>query len=156
MNRFVLLVPLALLGGCNVHSKNPANDDENVNIQADENGSVAFNLPFVKGQVKVPSGFMHNGNFDIDGVKLMPGSSVTGVSVDAHDEGATVNMSFTAPQSADEVRSYFVDQFRKQGIKAAIAGDAVTGTSNDGSAFTIHVTPGADGSQGNVVIRDKD
>src|SRR6058998_2079542 len=101
MNRLALLILVPLLGGCNVHSKSPANGDENVAINADEGGNVAFNLPFVKGQVKVPSGFMHNGDFDIDGVKLMPGSQVTGFSVFAKDNGSTVNMAFTAPASPD-------------------------------------------------------
>src|SRR5207248_5517138 len=133
MNRSMLFLLVPLLGGCNVHSQNPANSDENVTITADEGGNVAFNLPFVKGQVKVPSGFMHKGDFDIDGVKLMPGSSVTGFSVFARDKGSTVNMSFAAPASPDEVRSYFVDQFRKQGVEAALAGDAVSGRTKDGS-----------------------
>lgn len=157
MNRFVLLMPLALLGACNVHSKNPANsDDENVTINADEGGNIAFDLPFVKGQVKVPSGFMHNGNFDMDGVKLMPGSQVTGVSVDAHNDGSTVNMAFTAPAPPDQVRSYFVDQFKKQGVEAALAGDVVSGKSKDGDPFTIQVGPAASGSQGKIVIQSKD
>jgi hypothetical protein len=153
----MLLMPLALLGGCNVHSKNPANaGNENVTISADENGSVAFNLPFVKGQVKVPSEFMHNGNFDIDGVKLMPGSQVTGFSVFAADKGSTVNMSFTAPAPPGDVRSYFVDQFKKQGLEAAIAGNSVGGKSKDGSPFTIQIRPAASGSQGKIVIQSKD
>ena len=51
MNRSVLLMPLALLGGCNVHSQNPANSgDENVTINADEGGNVAFNLPSSKAR----------------------------------------------------------------------------------------------------------
>src|SRR5947208_2366581 len=127
MARSAFLIALALLGGCNVHSKNSASGDENVTITADEGGNVAFNLPFVKGQVKVPSGFMHKGDFDIDGVKLMPGSSVTGFSVFARDKGSIVNMAFTAPASPDAVRSYFVDQFKQKGIAAALAGDAVSG-----------------------------
>jgi hypothetical protein len=156
MNRFVLLMPLALLGGCNVHSQNPANGDENVTINADENGSVAFNLPFVKGQVKVPAGMMHNGNVDIDGVKLMPGSQVTGFSVFAADKASTVNMTFTAPASPDAVRSYFVDQFRKQGVDAAIAADSVNGKSRDGSPFTIQIASADNGSKGTIVIKSKD
>src|SRR5205823_6735681 len=92
MNRSMLFLLVPLLAGCNVHSKNPANGDENVTISADEGGNVAFNLPFVKGQVKVPSGFMHDGNFDIDGVKLLPGSSVTGFSMFARDKGSIVNL----------------------------------------------------------------
>jgi len=157
MNRSMLFLVLPLLAGCNVHSKNPANSgDENVTITADERGNVAFNLPFVKGQVKVPSGFMHNGNFDIDGVKLMPGSQVTGFNVFAADKGSTVNMTFTAPAPPADVRSYFVDQFKKQGLEVALAGDSVSGKSKDGSPFTIQVGPAGSGSQGKIVIQSKD
>ena len=156
MNRPVLFLLLPLLAGCNVHSKNPAKGDENVTIQADESGNIAFNLPIAEGQIKVPTSFMHNGNFDIDGVKLMPGSSVTGFSVFAKDKGSTVNMSFTAPASPDQVRSYFLDQFKKQGVEVALAGNAVSGQSKDGNAFTINVSPAPQGSQGKIVIQDKD
>jgi len=156
MNRSILLVVAALLGGCNVHSQNPANDNGHVTIKADDSGNIAFNLPFVEGQVKVPASFMHDGNFDIDGVKLPPGSSVTGFSVFAQDKGSTVNMSFTAPASADAARSYFVDQFRKKGVEVALAGDAVSGKTKDGSPFTIQVGPAASGSQGKIVIQSKD
>jgi hypothetical protein len=65
-------------------------------------------------------------------------------------------MSFTAPATPDAVRSYFVDQFKKQGAEAAIAGDAVAGKSKDGSPFTIQVRPAGTGSQGKIVIQDKD
>ena len=155
MNRSALLLLLPLLAGCNVHSKNPASGDENVSIQADENGQIAFNLPIVQGQVKVPQAMMHNGNIDIDGVKLMPGSSVTGFNLDAHHEGATVNMTFNAPASPDAVRSYFVDQFKQKGVEAALAGDAVTGKSKDGSPFVINVSPAAGGSAGTIEIHSK-
>jgi hypothetical protein len=89
-------------------------------------------------------------------VKLMPGSSVTGFNVDAANDNATVDMSFTARASPDEVRSYYVDQFKKQGVEVALAGDAVAGKSKDGSPFTIQVSPAASGSQGKIVIHDKD
>jgi hypothetical protein len=156
MNRLAFLLALPLLAGCNVHSKNPANGDDNVSIRADENGNIAFNLPIAQGQLKIPSGFMHNGNVDIDGVKLPPGSSVSGFNMDAHDHGATVNMNFTTPRSPDEVRSYFVDQFKKQGVDAAVAGDAVTGKSKDGSPFAIQVSPATSGSLGKIAIQSKD
>jgi hypothetical protein len=156
MNRSALLLLVPLLAGCNVHSKTPVNGDEKVSIKADESGNIAFDLPIVKGQVKVPAMMMHNGNIDIDGVKLMPGSSVTGFSVLAGDKGANVNMAFTAPASPDEVRSYYVDQFRKQGVEVALAGDAVTGKSKDGNPFVIQVNPAASGSQGKIEIQDKD
>ena len=156
MNRSALLLLVPLLAGCDVHSKNPASSDDNVSIHADDSGHIAFNLPIAEGQVKVPAGMMHNGNFDIDGVKLMPGSSVTGFNLQARDHGATVDMSFNAPAPPDEVRSYYVDQFRKQGIEVALAGESVTGKSKDGSPFMIHVTPAPNGSKGVIAIQDKD
>ena len=156
MKASALLLALPLLAGCNVHSKNPANGDDNVSVQADGNGHIAFNLPIAQGQVKVPTGMMEHSNFDIDGVKLMPGSKVGGFSLDAHHENATVNMSFTAPAPPEQVRAYFVDQFKQKGVEAALYGDAVTGKSKDGSPFTIQVSPAPGGSQGKIVIQSKD
>jgi hypothetical protein len=156
MNRYSLLLLLPLIAGCNAHSKNPSSDDENVSIHADDSGHVKFNLPIAQGEVKIPTGMMHGGNIDIDGVKLMPGSSVTGFNMDAHDRGATVNMSFTAPASPYAVRSYYLDQFKKQGSEVALAGYAVKGKSKDGSPFTIQVGPAGSGSEGKIVIQDKD
>jgi hypothetical protein len=147
---------LPLLAGCNVHSKNPANGDENVSVHADDSGHISFNLPIGQGELKLPTTMMHNGNFDIDGVKLPPESSVNGFNLDAHDKGATVDLSFTNPKSPDEVRSYFLDQFKKQGVEAALSGDSVAGKSKDGSPFTIEVSSAAGGSQGKIMVQDKD
>jgi hypothetical protein len=156
MNRYLLFMTLPLLAGCNVHSKNPAGGDENVSIRADESGQIAFNLPIAEGRLKVPAGMMHNGNFDMDGVKLMPGSSMTGFNLNSHDGNTTVEMSFNSPASPDEVRAYFVDQFKKQGVEAALAGDVVTGKSKDGSPFVIRIGPASNGSAGKIEIQDKD
>ena len=152
MNRSAILVILPLLAGCNVHS----DGDDNVSIHADQSGNIAFNLPIAEGKLKIPGNFMHEGDVDIDGVKLMPGSSLTGFNLDSHNDVSNVDMSFTSTASPDEVRSYYVDQFKKQGVDAAIAGDAVTGKSKDGSPFTIQVAPAANGSTGKIVIQDKD
>ena len=156
MNRIAFLLALPLLAGCNMHSKNPADSDDNVSIHADQSGQVAFNLPFAEGKLKVPANFMHEGDVDIDGVKLMPGSQLTGFNLDSHNDVSNVDMSFSATASPDEVRSYYLDQFKKQGAEAAIAGDAVTGKSKDGSPFTIQVSPAANGSTGKITIQDKD
>ena len=154
MKRLSCVMLVALLAGCNVHSK--SGDGDKVNVNADGSGKIAFDLPFAKGQVKVPSGWMHKGNFDIDGVKLMPGSEVTGFSLDAHDKASVVNMSFTAPAAPDAVRSYYVDQFRKKGLDAAVAGDSVTGKSKDGNPFTIQVSPAGSGSKGTIRVEEKE
>ena len=156
MNRSALLLIVPLLVACDMHAKNPAHADGNVVIQADESGNVEFDLPIVGGKMKVPAGMMHSGDVDIDGVKLMPGSSVNGFSVFAGDKGATVNLGFLAPASPDDVRSYYVAEFKKKGVDAAVSGDTISGKSKDGSDFTIQVSPGPKGSQGKIVIHDKD
>lgn len=155
MIRPALLMLVPLLAGCNVHSKNPADAGENVSIHADESGHIAFNLPIVEGQVKVPAGMVRNGNFDIDGVKLMPGSSVTGFNVNAGDKGATVDMSFTNPASPEAVRSYYLSNFKAQGVQAALAGESVAGKSKDGSPFIIHVSQAPGGSKGIISVQAK-
>lgn len=126
-----------------------------MSIHADENGNIAFNLPIGQGQLKIPGNFTHNGNLDIDGVKLPPGSSVTSLNMDAHEHGATVNISFTAPGSPDDVRSYFIGEFKKQGGEAVIAGASVRGASKDGSPFTIQVSPAGNGARGKIVAQSK-
>jgi hypothetical protein len=157
MNRSALLLLVPLLAGCNVHPKNPSGqEDDNVSIKADDSGHIEFNLPIAEGKLKVPAGMMHNGDIDIDGVKLMPGSKVTGFNLEAHDDGAIVNMAFNAPAAPEAVRSYYIDQFKEQGVDARLAGDAVQGTSKDGSEFAIHVSPAPGGSQGKIELHDKD
>jgi hypothetical protein len=152
----LLLAGVATLAACNAHHKNPADGDENVTIKADENGQVTFNVPFASGTVKLPEGMMKNGDFDIDGVKMVPGGTISGLNVDAGDKGGTVDIAFKAPGSPDDVRSYFASQFKEKGVDAAIAGDSVTGKTKDGDPFVITVTPSAQGSQGTIKIQDKD
>ena len=123
-------------------------------IDADEHGQVAFNLPFMSGSVKLPEGAMRGTNFEIDGVKMIPGGTITGFNVDAGDKGSLVNLSFKAPAAPAEVRAYFLDQFKAKGVDASAAGDAVTGKSKDGSDFTIEVSPDSNGSRGKIVIQD--
>jgi hypothetical protein len=156
MNRSVLVLLAPLLVGCNVHANNPANDNGTVTINADDSGQVEFNLPFVSGNVKLPEGMMQNGDFDIDGVKMVPGGQITGVKVNAADKGSTVDIAFSAPTSPDQVRAYFLDQFKQKGAAVAQTGDAVSGKTRDGDAFTINVGPAPQGSQGKITIQDKD
>jgi len=153
MRSFALLILVPLMAGCNVQPKNPANGDENVTIAAAENGQVTYNLPFASGQVKLPEGTMSHGDLDIDGVKMIPGATITGFNLDAGDKGGTVHFSFKAPGSADSVRTYFVDQFKAKGVEAAAAGNTVSGKTKDGNPFVIAIDPAAQGSQGTITIQ---
>ena len=152
MRSLALLMLVPLVAGCNVDTKYPKDGDENVMINATENGQVTFNLPFASGQVKLPEGMMKDGEFDIDGVKMIPGGTMSGFNVNASDKGATVNLGFKAPASPDDVRTYFLAQFKEKGIEAAVTGDTVSGKTSDGDPFVIKVEPAGQGSQGTITI----
>ena len=148
----LLLAGVATLAACNVHHKNPADGDGNVTIKADETGQVTFNVPFASGQVKLPEGMMKDGEIDIDGVKMIPGGTMSGFNVNAGDKNATVNLGFKAPSSPDEVRTYFLTQFKEKGVEAAATGDSVSGKTKDGDSFVIKVEPAGQGSEGTITI----
>ena len=156
MNRLAFLLVLPLLAGCNVHSKHGEDGDDSVSLSADQNGQVAFNFPFAKGNIKLPASMMHNGDLDLDGVKMPAGTSTTGFHMNSANHQTTVVMDFTNPQTPEQVRSYFVDAFGKKGLEAKVEGNSVIGKSKDGNPFTIAVSPGPNGSQGQIVIHSKD
>lgn len=150
-----LLLPALSLGACHI-SKNGADTDDNVSVKASDNGSVSFNLPFAKGEVQIPRRAFENGQLDIDGVKMIPGGSVRGFTMEGGDKGATVHLAFSAPKSPQEVSGYFLEQFKQHGDAATQSGNAVSGKTRDGDDFSIHVEPAAQGSVGTVVIQSKD
>ena len=64
-------------------------------------------------------------------------------------------MSFTAPGSPNEVRSYCVDQFKQKAVEAPLAGDAAR--QDEGwHPFTIKVGAAPSGSNGTIVVQSKD
>ena len=158
MRALVILsgMSLALLAGCKAEIRTPAEGDETVNIQGDGNGSVSFDLPFAKGQVKLPTGMMSNADFDIDGVKMIPGGKITGFNVDAGgNKDATVNLKFTAPGTPAEVQKYFLDQFAAKGVTARAEGSGLSGSGKDGERFVFALGPASGGTDGTIIIRDQ-
>jgi hypothetical protein len=153
MRHAALLILVPFLAACDMHTKKPVDGDEKVNIKADESGQVTFDVPFASGKVKLPAGSLTGSDFDIDGVKMIPGGTITSFNLDAGDKGGTVSFGFKAPAPADEVRAYFADQFSKKGVEAAVVGDSVTGKTKDGEPFVVRVEPAAQGSQGTITIQ---
>ena len=156
MKYAALMLVLPLLAACNVEHKDAAKGDDNVQINGDGNGQVSFDLPFAKGEVKIPGMNMDGGDFDIDGVKLMPGSKVSGFTVNAGKGESTARISFKAPAGVEETRAYFLDQFKGKGVTASASGDGITGTSKDGDPFAIHLAAADGGTQGSIEVHDKD
>lgn len=156
MNRTAILLAIPLLAACHVQGKDAAQSDEKVTINADENGKVAFDLPFAKGEVKLPGSLLDKGNINLDGVKLMPGSKMTGFSLFGGDKGSKVRMTFSNPSSPDAVRAYYLGEFKAKGLQAQATADGVRATSKDGSPFTIQLSPSGGGTQGTIIAQSKD
>ena len=155
MKQAALLMLPILLAGCDSQIKSPSNDSENVTMKGDANGQVSFNLPFAQGKVKIPASMMQKGQFDIDGVRMIPGGLLTGFNVDAGENGSKVNIAFKSPVSPEKTRAYFLDQFRQKGVQATPAGDSITGKSKDGNTFAIHIAAAGTGSDGTIQIQSK-
>ena len=156
MKPALILIAPFLLGACDAQFKSPAKADGNVTMSGDAEGNVSFDLPFAKGQVKLPAGTMGKGEFDIDGVKMIPGGTLTGMSVFAADKGSNVDIAFKSPRSVEDTRAYFLDQFRQKGVQAAASGDSIKGVSKDGDTFQISLAPAGAGSTGKIAIHSND
>lgn len=96
------------------------------------------------------------GDFDIDGVKLYPGSKVTSVNVDASDRNgadkATVQLGFTSPATPAKAADWMAGEFAKKGTKVARTGDVLAGKTRDGDDFKIDFGPDGANAKGQVTI----
>lgn len=150
---FGAVMPLFLLSGCDADVKLPPKHGESVQMKADADGKVKFDLPFAKGEIKLPAAMMAHGKLNLDGVQLPEGSSMSDFNLDAKEgQPAKVNMSFTAPMAPEAVKQHFLQQFSKEGVKAEVAGDAIQGTTKEGTRFALRLTPAGAGTNGTISI----
>jgi hypothetical protein len=144
---------LALLSACEADVKAPVGGEGKVQMAANADGRVAFDLPFAKGEIKLPAGLMSNADFNIDGVKMVPGGAITGFNVDAgNGQPGKVNLTFSAPTDPAQVKAYFLEQFRSHSVEAALVADAIQGTTRDGSTFLMRLAPQGTGTSGTIEI----
>lgn len=150
MLRAIVLLGLAgALGACDfvVQKAEERATAEIVNAAGDL-GNVAMNF-----DLKLPTEFLKNGKVEIAGVPMVAGGTVTGVKIDSGGAGAPkVNLSFNAPTSPEQVKSYFIEQFRQQSVEAAQVADAIQGVTKDGSAFTMRFAPAGTGTSGTIEL----
>ncbi len=168
--RFAFLIPpILLLAACGQDEK--AKDGPEISINAgDEHGGVQITSSKDGGgkvkiggdgvdiDINVPDfvDFDVTGDFDIDGVKLYPGSQVTTVNVDANDKdgakNAVVKLGFTSPVAPAKAADWMAGEFAKQSVKVTRTGDTLAGKDKDGSDFTIKFGPDGANSKGEVLI----
>lgn len=169
--RFAFLIPpMMLLAACGQGEEkkdktevsiNAGDEHGGVQITAgkDGNGRIKIGGDGVGIDMKIPD-FVDldvEGDFDIDGVKLYPGSNVTTVNVDARDNGsggdkAIVELGFTSPAPPAKAAAWMAGEFAKKNIQVQRAGDTLRGTTKDGDDFKIDFGPDGANAKGKVTI----
>ena len=142
-------------------SINAAGDDgDNMTAAMTQNGQLAINLPGgFSGNIKLPKLKINAENFDMNGVKLFPGSTISSMNIDAKDNAAgkdsgKVRIAFESPATPTKVRDWFLDKLSKEaGFTIAANGNALTGTTDEKQPFRLDLAAdGADKSKGTIVI----
>ncbi len=164
-----LIPPMMLLAACGSEEKK-ADEGTQVSINADgDGGGVKIRAGKDGGNLKIGGegiaidvdipDFVDldiESDFDIDGVKLYPGSKVTKVDVDASDKAgadrATVKLGFTSPAAPAKAADWMAAEFAKKGVKVTRSGDTLAGKDKDGADFTINFAPDGANAKGEVVI----
>ncbi len=164
-----LLPPILLLAACGQEEEKKAGPEISINA-GDEHGGVKITSSKDGGgkvkiggdgvdiNIDVPDfvDFDVTGDFDIDGVKLYPGSQVTSVNVDATDRNgadkAVVKLGFTSPAAPAKAADWMAGEFARQGVRISRTADTLAGKDKDGADFTIKFGPDGANSKGEVLI----
>ena len=164
-----LIPPMMLFAACGSEEKK-SGDGTEISINAEgDGGGVKIQTGKDGGNIKIGGDgaaididvpdFVDldiESDFDIDGVKLYPGSKVTKVDVDANDKNgadtATVKLGFTSPAAPTKAADWMAGEFAKKGVKVTRTGDTLAGKDKDGADFRINFVPDGATAKGEVVI----
>ena len=148
-------------GGTTI-SFNSSDSDGNVVASVDGNtGAVAINTPGFSGKIKLPKLRLDSKDFDMNGVHLYPGSTISAMNIDAHDGGkagddddsGTVRVSFASPAPAATVRDWFQQKLSAAGFTVSTSGNGLVGTTNEKKPFKLDLAPdGSDKSKGTITV----
>ena len=168
--RFAYLIPpMMLLAACGQGedkkdqpevSVNAGDEHGGVQISTNKDGSGRIKIggDGVGLDMKLPdfANLDIEGDFDIDGVKLYPGSNVTTVNVDAlakdGNDKAKVELGFTSPATPKKAADWMAAEFAKKSVAVARSGDTLTGKTKDGEDFAISFAPDGANAKGKVLI----
>lgn len=167
--RFAFLIPpMMLLAACGQGEEKKAGPEVSINADGD-GGGVRITSGKDGGKLKIDGDGVNidldipdiadldiTSDFDIDGVKLFPGSTITTMDINANDKDgakdAVVKFGFTSPTTPAKAADWMAGEFAKKSVKVRRTGDTLAGTDKDGDAFTIGFTPDGANARGEVRI----
>ena len=127
---------------------------ENVAASLDKSGTAKINVPGFKAEIALPKIKLDADDFDMDGVKLYPGSTIQAFNIvgDGKKDSGTVKVSFDAPGEPKMVLDWFAKRLANEaGYKLTANGMSLTGTNKDGGPFSLALEPGASGHSKGVI-----
>lgn len=156
----LLALPLAACGddeGTAI-SLNARSDDGNSTVSTDADGRLSIRAPGFEGSIKLPKIQISAEDFDVNGVKLPPGSVIQGLDVDADDrtgsdDKGTVSVTFESPVSVGEAQTWFRDNMAERNFVVQPRGTGFAGKTDDGEDFAIDLSADGDGrSKGTMTV----
>lgn len=132
-----------------------------VSLKADgEAGRLAVKIPGVDATIALPKIMLKDSNFDLDGVKLFPGATISTVSVVADGatsaDAAKVKIIFQAPASPAAVKSWFEQAFKEKAVAVRAVGENLIGQTRNGGNFRMEFAAAQDGkTNGTILISEK-
>lgn len=131
-------------------------DNASVTAQADKDGKVSVKAPGFEGSIKLPKFNIGAENFEVDGVKLYPGATVSSLNIDDRQDGTKsggVKVTFDAPADAARVRDWFREQMEGAGFTVTGNRDELTGKTKSGSPYTLKIDGTGDAkSRGTLTV----
>jgi hypothetical protein len=131
-------------------------DNGSVTAAADKDGKVSVKAPGFEGSIKLPKFNIGAENFEVDGVKLYPGATVSSLNIDDRQDGTKsggVNVTFDAPAEATRVRDWFREQMEGAGFTVTGNRDELTGKTKSGSPYTLKIDSTGDAkSRGTLTV----
>lgn len=158
-----MLVGLGMLGACGDDRGRDAQNDNGADLAMTIDGgneggaNVSLDLTGIKGKISLPKLRIGTGDVDIDGVKLYPGSRVTGIDISGEDgrsEGS-LGIRFDSDASPETVRDYFVKALKEKGVVASAQGYRIDGFDKDGKPFRITLGEQGKGTRGVLKLGSK-
>jgi len=118
-----------------------------------ETGEMKIDVPGFQGSVKLPKIKIDTGDFDLNGVRLYPGSSIKNLNIVGNDKNGGLRVAFASPATPTTVRDWFAQRLGKVGYQVHAEGPNLIGTTDENKPFRLELAPdGADRATGTIVI----
>jgi hypothetical protein len=154
----LLALPLAACG-------NEPQGNASIAIQADDGegnfsltsndsgGRASIRGPGIEGSIKLPKIDIGAADFQVDGVKLYPGSTIRDFNLNAAEQGkGKVSIAFESPAALDKVQGWFRDNMAQQRFKVTPRGNGFAGTTEDGDPVTLDLEAAGERTRGRMTV----